>query len=53
MFHMSSPTYFERERGMPVKIVDLYCQRIGKGQRKAQRGQRWSGPQGFKRYQPK
>lgn len=40
----------DRHRDMPVKVVDFYTQRIGKGQRKAQRGARWSGPQGFKRY---
>uniref|UniRef100_A0AAU6W3G7 Uncharacterized protein n=1 Tax=Pseudomonas phage Cygsa01 TaxID=3138529 RepID=A0AAU6W3G7_9VIRU len=43
----------ERYRDMPVKVVDLYSSRIGKGERKAQRGQRWSGPQGSKRYQRK
>jgi hypothetical protein len=50
MYMHDSYSHLERERDMPVKLVDLYCNRIGKGQRKAQRGQRWSGPQGFKRY---
>lgn len=36
---------------MPVKCVEDNTKNIGKGERKANRANRWSGPQGVKRKQ--
>lgn len=44
----TSDYYVDR---MPTKIADLYTKKIGKGERKANRANRWSGPQGVKRKQ--
>lgn len=44
----TSDYYVDR---MPVKCAEDNTKKIGKGERKANRANRWSGPQGVKRKQ--